>query len=149
MISHARILLLFIVCCGQFSSVKAGFVTQTLVIIRGDEVKIHFDVELATTLVRRKEGLMGRTVLAPRDGMLFDFGVDRTIAMWMKGTAISLDMLFINAAGIVVYIRERSEPFSLERIESPIPAQYVLELNGGEISTYGLSIGDSVVLPLS
>lgn len=144
---HVRILLFFVLYCGHFCAVKAEVVTQALLIIRSDGVQVHFDIEFANTPASRGKGLMDRNNLAPRHGMWFDFKTERKITMWMKNTTVSLDMLFVDRGGTIVYLREWTEPLSLDHIESPVPARYVLELNAGEISTYGLSVGDSVFLP--
>src|SRR5690349_13091510 len=65
------------------------------VTIRTADGKSHdFTVELATTNRQREQGLMFRKTMAPMNGMLFDFGTDREVTMWMRNTLIPLDMLF-------------------------------------------------------
>ncbi len=128
-----------------FGHVRAADLdTALLIIVRSDAVRIHFQVEVAATGDARRLGLMGRDFLAPRHGMWFDFEDSGPAAMWMKGTSISLDMLFVDESGVIVHIRERTEPLSVEPIRTPVPARYVLELNAGEVQLYAIEVGDRV-----
>lgn len=107
----------------------------------------HFQVELATTQDQQVQGLMFRRTLAPDAGMLFLYGEDHDILMWMKNTLIPLDMIFIDGAGKIVNIAERAVPQSLETIASRAPARAVLEVNGGTAARLGIKPGDRVVYP--
>ena len=124
----------------------SGHNTRPLLIVRGDGVQIHIDVEVAATAEQRMRGLMDRSYIPPRSGMWFDFEVNSNVAMWMKGTSISLDMLFIDETGAIVFMQKATEPQSLERIEAPTPVRYVLELNTGEVEAYAITVGDRVVI---
>lgn len=53
-------------------------------------------------------------------------------------------MLFIGADGRIVHIAERTRPHSLDTIAALQPAQYVLELRGGEAQRRGIRSGDRV-----
>ncbi len=111
-------------------------------------VRHAFSVELATTPEQLTQGLMYRRTMAADAGMLFDFGMDRPVSMWMRNTLIPLDMLFITRDGTIVGIRERAVPGSLEVISSPQPVRGVLELNGGTAHRLDLGVGDRVVHPI-
>ena len=50
---------------------------------------------------------MYRRSLPAGHGMLFDFGVERDVAMWMQNTYVSLDMVFIRADGRIARVAER------------------------------------------
>ncbi len=103
-----------------------------------------FQVEVARTEQQRATGLMFRHELAPDRGMLFDFEIERHVAMWMKNTPLSLDMLFIAADGRVVRIAAHTEPFSTERIVSGEKVASVLELLAGSAERLGIAPGDEV-----
>lgn len=107
-----------------------------------------FAIEVATSPDQLTQGLMFRRTLAADAGMLFDFGEDKPVTMWMRNTLIPLDMLFIAADGRVVGIKERAVPGSLDIISAPEPVRGVLELNGGTAQRLGLATGDRVIHPL-
>ena len=104
-----------------------------------------FDVEIADDSSEQARGLMFRTDLPTRRGMLFDFGQSRIVAMWMKNTPLSLDMVFVLPDGSVASVAERTEPFSERIIPSGEPVSHVLELNAGVARLIGLKPGDKLV----
>lgn len=101
-----------------------------------------WQIELASDDASRSKGLMFRETMAPRSGMLFRFEATRLVSMWMKNTAISLDMIFANAAGQVTHIHRGAVPHSLDIISSNGPVRFVLEVNAGEADYYGIAVGD-------
>jgi hypothetical protein len=113
-----------------------------------DGRSLSFSVELAQTQEEMTRGLMNRASLPVDSGMLFNFGIDRPVTMWMKNTLIPLDMLFIEADGAIAGIAERTVPLSLEIIPSPGPVRAVLELNGGTSDRLHIKIGDRIIHPL-
>jgi uncharacterized membrane protein (UPF0127 family) len=106
-------------------------------------------VETATTRAQRDRGLMFRTRLADRHGMLFDFGPPQEVRMWMKNTLIPLDMIFIDANGRIHRIERDAKPGSLALISSGGPVRSVLELNAGSADKYGIEPGDRIVIGAS
>lgn len=109
-----------------------------------------FEVELAQTQQERTRGLMSRENLDPNQGMLFIFEEEAEHLFWMKDTLISLDIIWINHDKEVVFIKEKAQPCEkeCEIIESKKKAKYVLEINGGEVGTAGIKIGDKIVLKI-
>jgi uncharacterized protein len=103
-----------------------------------------FTVEIADTDDLRARGLMFRQRIPQDRGMLFDFGNPRPVAMWMKNTYISLDMLFIRPDGKIAYIAENTVPKSLDTIGVQEPVLAVLELAGGSAKRLGIRAGDTV-----
>ncbi|MAN78859.1 MAG: hypothetical protein CMM77_12170 [Rhodospirillaceae bacterium] len=103
-----------------------------------------FKVEMALDDAQRALGLMYRRALDPDRGMLFDFGREIYISMWMRNTFIPLDMLFIGADGRIGFIRERTTPQSLEIIEAPDRNRAVLEVAAGTVARLGIRVGDRV-----
>jgi uncharacterized membrane protein (UPF0127 family) len=104
-----------------------------------------FMVALANTPAQRARGLMFRTRLPERQGMLFDFGRDQEVRMWMKNTLIPLDMIFIQSDGRVRRIEQNTTPGSLRPISSNGPVRAVLEMRAGTSKKYGIAPGDRVV----
>lgn len=107
-----------------------------------------FHVELALDQQAQEQGLMFRREMPPDHGMLFVYDRPRVIAMWMKNTVLSLDMLFVGADGRITRIARRAEPFSEEIISSGAPVRAVLELNGGTADRLSIRKGDRLLHPL-
>lgn len=107
---------------------------------------------LRIDLARRDEelarGLMFRRQIADDYGMLFDFGADRQVSMWMHNTYVSLDMLFIDRHGVIRKIHERAKPLDDTIIRSGEPVRAVLEIKGGGVAARGLKVGDRVEHPM-
>lgn len=110
--------------------------------------RFEFQVELALTPQHRAQGLMFRTDLPERRGMLFDFETQRPVTMWMRNTYIPLDMLFIDEHGTITRIAANTEPLSEQTISSGGPVRAVLELGGGVAQKLGIRPGDRVLHPL-
>ena len=110
------------------------------------ENKALFNVELANDRSTRERGLMFRESLAECQGMWFDFADTKLVSMWMKNTAMSLDIVFVNEALVVERVIESTVPYSLALLKSEVPVRYVLELISGSINLYNISIGDRVIL---
>lgn len=114
-----------------------------LILVSGDRT-FRFNVELADEPKERRVGLMHRKEMAPDHGMLFDFGQNQQVSMWMRNTFIPLDMLFINERGEIVNIGYDTVPHSEEIVGSNGPVRFVLEVVAGTARLLGLQPGDLV-----
>jgi len=103
-----------------------------------------FNVEVVDTNESRAQGLMFRTELAEDAGMLFDFKEQRAVSFWMRNTFIPLDMIFVDAAGVVKNIHVNAIPHDVTGIPSGGPVQFVLEIPGGRSVEIGLKAGDTM-----
>jgi len=103
-----------------------------------------FTAEIADTDELRTRGLMFRHFLPEDKAMLFDYERPRPVAMWMKNTHISLDMLFIREDGTIAAIAEDTVPQSLDTISVQEPVRGVLELAAGTVKRLGLRPNDKV-----
>jgi len=121
----------------------ASMALQTLEIVSASGVHV-FSVELATNDEERERGLMYRKSVPDGQGMLFDFGAEQNVAMWMKNTLIPLDMIFIRGDGRIARIAENTEPMSTRIIPSGGPVRAVLEVAGGTARKLGIAVGDRV-----
>lgn len=101
-------------------------------------------VEIADTSEKRRVGLMFRRSLPQDQGMLFLFGDEQVINMWMKNTYLPLDMIFIGSDGRIRHIVTDTEPFSEAIISSQGAASAVLEMNAGSAHRMALAPGDQV-----
>ena len=107
-----------------------------------------FDVEVMRTDAEREKGLMFRNYLPADRGMLFDFGAEKPVMMWMKDTPLPLDMIFIRTNGTIARIEANTEPYSLTVLSSGEPVIGVLEINAGIAEKLGIRAGDKVIHPL-
>lgn len=115
--------------------------------VLGGRGEITFDVEIADSGIKRAIGLMNRTSLAEKSGMLFIFGSENTVSFWMKNTLIPLDMIFISEKGEILNIKRQAQPcktLDCETYSSGQPVKYVLEINGGLTDRLGIKEGDKV-----
>ena len=117
--------------------------SEILIVSKSGEHK--FVVDVATTMAQRQVGLMYRKKMARNRGMMFDFGEEQLIAMWMKNTLIPLDMLFVDKTGKILQIERATTPLSLETIAGRRPAMSVIELNAGLTAELGISEGDQIM----
>lgn len=105
-------------------------------------------VSIADTDATRQRGLGGRAGLGDREGMLFLFPRDGYYAFWMKDMRFSIDIVWLDASGGVVFIKKSVSPDTYPQAFRPnSPARYVLELPAGFTSQYNIKIGDRAVLP--
>ena len=100
--------------------------------------------EIADTDELRTRGLMFRHFHPEDKAMLYDYQKPRPVAMWMKNTNISLDMLFIREDGTIAAIAQDTVPQSLDTISVQEPVRGVLELAAGTVKRLGLRVNDKV-----
>ena len=123
---------------------EANF-SQSQILIVSKSGTHKFTVDVAATAAQRQLGLMFRQEMAADRGMLFDFGEEKLISMWMKNTLISLDMLFVDETGTILQIEHATIPMSLDSISGNAPALSVIELNAGVTKELGIFEGDQVL----
>ena len=109
-------------------------------------------LEIADTFEAREYGLMRRTQLAPKSGMIFVFSSDSPQRFWMKNTLIPLDMIFVRADGTITSIASKVPASTLATPDERVATRdgfgkYVIELAGGEAARAGLRVGLHLELP--
>lgn len=116
---------------------------EPVTLVSSDSVTM-LTAEIADTDELRTRGLMFRHFLPEDKAMLFDYEKPRPVAMWMKNTHISLDMLFIREDGTIAAIAQDTVPQSLDTISVQEPVRGVLELAAGTVKRLGLQVNDKV-----
>ena len=111
----------------------------TAYITTGSGAKHRFQLELAETPERRAKGLMYRKSLPADGGMLFVWPDIAMRLFWMKDTPLSLDILFFDKAGKLVYLHPEAIPFSQDTISSIRPVKYVVEIRAKTADRLGLN----------
>jgi hypothetical protein len=102
-----------------------------------------YQIELATTPQQRQLGLMHRTQLGPRQGLLLVYPQAGDHRIWMKNMLIPLRVYWIDASSVVLDV-QRLEPCNAEPCAVYAVAgksQYILELGD---YTHPLEVGDRI-----
>jgi uncharacterized protein len=129
------------VALGALAPAAAAACARDVADLRHDGVEVRFAVEVADTEEARARGLMFREDLPRFAGMLFVYDAPQLATFWMENTPLPLDMLFFDAAGVMVNLHENAVPFSREIIVGGEDVLFVLEINGGLASALGIGIG--------
>lgn len=109
--------------------------------------------EVADTPDARMKGLSGRLSLPEFGGMLFVFEKPGFAGIWMKDMKFPIDILWIRN-GKVVDMKENVPPpqlgisSDLPIYYPTVPADFILEVNGGFSNSHSIQIGDRVSIEL-
>ena len=117
---------------------------ESLTIETAAGVKHEFKVEIVKDDQARDRGLMFRQSLPADGGMLFEYDPPQSIAFWMKNTFIPLDIIFIDANGVILNIAANTTPLSLVQLQSSGAARGILEVNADTTARFGIRAGDHV-----
>lgn len=108
---------------------------------------LSLNVQLAVTAQEREQGLSGRDSIGA-DGLLFIFPESGYHGIWMKNMRFPIDIMWIGSNLKVVHIEENVSPDTYPKIfRPPVPALYVLETEARYVDTFGIAVGQEVVLP--
>lgn len=118
------------------------------VIFLTDQGAAPISVEVADTDEARAKGLMFRKELPQGRGMIFVYQQPQPLAFWMRNTLIPLDIVFLDAKGVIRHIHAGAKPLDETSIPGALPGdadpnrQFVVELPGGDAARLGLKPGD-------
>ncbi len=107
----------------------------------------YFKLEIADNNPERSRGLMYRSSLDSDKGMIFVFPMERVQSFFMKNTYVPLDMIFVDAQGMVVGIVKNAAKLSETSRSVGKPSQYVVELIGGSSDAHGIAEGSKLLIP--
>ena len=107
-------------------------------------------VEVAATAPARIRGLSGVSRMPTNTGMLFIFDRISVQSMWMVEMRFALDILWLDEFMRIVHISYDCQPCP-DRDRCPFfssvhPVKYAIELNGGAARSFGLEVGDPLLL---
>ena len=109
-----------------------------------------FFVEVADTDHSREQGLMHRDHLPRDSGMLFVFEHEQIWAFWMKNTLIPLDVVWLDAEGVIVDVAEHMKPCMTMPCTHYRPdhvSSFALEIPAGRYAEEGLQVGMRLIFP--
>lgn len=120
---------------------QSGLMASTT--IKTPRSKIH--ATIADTEELQNRGLGGRLSMPEQDGMLFIFPTDLVQNFWMKDMNFPIDIVWINASKHVTGVTSNIATSTYPNLfSSPSAVRYVLELNAGSASRFGLKKGVQV-----
>ena len=125
----------------------SAFPREAIVIETRSARRHAFDAWRADTPATRVQGLMFVREMRPDQAMIFVYEPPQNVAMWMKNTLLTLDMLFVDEAGCVAKAVRNARPGSLDTISADGPIVLVVELAGGTMKALGIEAGDRVQRP--
>lgn len=145
LISVFLFFVLFAGCASQREHVSVEFKPANITVF----------AEKASSPEEIKKGLMFRTSLGEKEGMLFYMGISAYHAFWMVNTKIPLEAIFIDENFTIVDIQEM-DPCDDTGNETRMPnctiyiskwpSYYVLEVNQNFSQKYGINEGDTVLV---
>ena len=110
---------------------------------------VEVDLLIAENDEQRGYGLSFRRHLAPDRGMVFLFGGDTTAVFWMQNTLIPLSIAFYDATDTIIDIQDMDPCREGEPCPTHGPNQTyrgALEVNQGAFETWGVEVGDTIVI---
>ncbi|MBV8602821.1 MAG: DUF192 domain-containing protein [Candidatus Eremiobacteraeota bacterium] len=124
-------------------------VSQTIEVAAPNET---LTLEVADTYASRQYGLMNRTLVPAKHGMIFVFDRDAERYFWMKNTLVPLDMIFILADGTVSSVAANVPASTTKTPDSAVAqrrgnGKFVIELRAGEAERAGLHAGTKLEIP--
>lgn len=100
------------------------------------------EVGIAITPEERTQGLSGRPELPGGEGLLFIFEEPNYYGFWMPDMNFAIDIIWLDPAFNVVFIKENATPESYPSVFAPTtPAQYVLEVPAFYAANHGIKVG--------
>lgn len=140
-IALGAIILLAILLLWQMNKKNQKFVTI-------DNLKVK--VEIVEKPEAQAKGLAGRDKLGKNAGLLFLYHDYQIRSFWMKGMKFKIDIIWIKDKEIVGI--EKNVPLyeetNTKHYLSPIPVNYVLEVNAGFCDQNNIKVGDRVKFDL-
>lgn len=114
------------------------YLTRSCVVAFDAPTPRRFAVEVASTIPALRQGLAGRR-LAVGEGLLMVLPQEGPQSVWMRGTIVPLDLVFMDAQRRIVKVVANAPPATLTLHTAH--ARFVLEVSAG--SAQGLRAGQT------
>lgn len=110
--------------------------------------EVFFSVTVADEPQEWRQGLSGVSNLPDQTGLLFIFDESDFFGIWMKDMLIAIDIIWLDADGVVVHIEENITPDTYPTTYSPpTPARYVLEVPAFTVESFRITVGQQAKIP--
>lgn len=148
-VSSLRLCQILCHLCFALSVLLFWWIPTATAELRLEKIKIKdqiLTVEMAENDQSRTLGLMHRTSLKPRHGMLFVFEDEAPREFWMKNTFIPLSIGYFDKKRVLRAVYEKMEPVksvmqvNIPRYRSHVPAQFALEVEPGWFKKHKIQI---------
>jgi uncharacterized membrane protein (UPF0127 family) len=117
----------------------------TLTFLRdGGEEIVTIDIEIAQGDSATQRGMMQRTSIPERSGMLFLMPRVERHGFWMANTPLSLDITFVAPDSTVINTAKYTVPYSTRSVYAEAPASFIVETPAGFTDTWGITSGDRI-----
>lgn len=137
------LLRLILLCCFlSLTACKAAGYSETFNLVPLQINGHTIEVQLADTMAKRSQGLMGQTPL--KHGMLLLLQQPAEMVLWMKNTPESLDVAFIDINWRIVAITSMQANSETLHPSGQI-VRAALEMAPGWFAKSGVQVGDLVV----
>lgn len=104
---------------------------------------------IANSWPERIQGLSDTPFLPENVVKFFVYDTPGFHSIWMKDMQYSIDIIWLNAEGLIVDIKTEATPESFPESYSPkIEASYVVETVAGFVEKHSLAIGSKATLPI-
>ena len=114
---------------------------------KGDTIQ-KIEIEIASNDAERTQGMMYRTAMDEKTGMLFIFDRPEMQSFWMKNTPTSLDIIFLAPDMTILNIHKFTQPYAETNYPSTALSNLVLEVKGGYCQKNGIKPGDKIAYTL-
>jgi uncharacterized membrane protein (UPF0127 family) len=109
-----------------------------------------FAADVVATAALREQGLSGRECLGSNEAMLFVFPTNGNYGFWMKDMKFSIDIIWADENGSIVYIQEHATPDSFfknppQAFIPTAPARVVVEVADGTVKNLKIKTGDLLI----
>lgn len=128
-----------------FGLFEPGQLDEVTLQIATDRGVLHYTSEIADDPLEQMRGLMHRSAIGDREGMLFVYPEDRHAKFWMKNVAFPVDIIFLDRCGVIVGVHENAQPDDASVITSRNAVAAVLEVPAGASKRDQMRIGTKFV----
>jgi uncharacterized protein len=109
---------------------------------------LSVNASIAKSWPERIRGLSGTPYLPFEVVKLFVFDTPGQHSIWMKDMNYAIDIIWVDAAGVIVDKKENVSPDTYPASFEPVaPALYIIEAQAGFLEKAKVTIGDKVSLP--